>query len=221
VRLRVAILVVAATFVSASAARAEYIVLRSGQRLNVTGYQLLGNTYPLQLSGGVAEIPASEVAGIEPEEVFTYPAPVANSRVPPYGDFIRSASRRYGVDEDLIVSVIAIESNFDSKAISRRNARGLMQLLPETAHRMGVQNIFDPKQNIEAGTRYLHDLLLRYNNDLVLALAAYNAGPVRVRQYGRVPPYAETIKYVRRIRVEYAKRKSMRRSPVMSRGGSL
>jgi soluble lytic murein transglycosylase-like protein len=219
-RLRVAFAAAVAAVVSATAAHAEYIVLRSGQRLNVTSYQLLGNTYRLQLSGGVAEIPATEVAGIEPEEIFTPTAPVANSAVP-YGDLIRSASRRYGVDQDLIVSVIAVESNFDSKAISRRNARGLMQLLPETAGLMGVQNIFDPKQNIEAGTRYLHDLLLRYNNDLVLALAAYNAGPLRVQQYGRVPPYAETINYVRRIQVEYAKRKSTRRSPVISRGGSF
>jgi len=104
--------------------------------------------------------------------------------------------------------VIAAESNFDPKAVSRKNARGLMQLIPETATKLGVQNIFDPRENIDAGTRYLSDLLRRYNNDLTLALAAYNAGPERVQQYGRVPPYQETISYVRRVKRGYDKRKA-------------
>jgi soluble lytic murein transglycosylase-like protein len=121
---------------------------------------------------------------------------------------IEGAAARYSVDADLITSVIAAESNFDPKAISRRNARGLMQLLPGTAARLGVQNIFDPRENIDAGTRYLRDLLQLYKNDLALTLAAYNAGPQRVRQYGRVPPFAETRSYVQRVRSAYAKRKS-------------
>jgi soluble lytic murein transglycosylase-like protein len=113
------------------------------------------------------------------------------------------------VDADLITSVIAAESNFDAKAISRRNARGLMQLLPATATHFGVKNIFDPQENIEAGTHYLSDLLLLYKNDLALTLAAYNAGPERVQRYGqRVPPYAETISYVRRVKNTYSQRKS-------------
>jgi soluble lytic murein transglycosylase-like protein len=83
-----------------------------------------------------------------------------------------------------------------------------MQLLPGTAARLGVQNIFDPRENIDAGTHYLRDLLLLYKNDLALTLAAYNAGPQRVHQYGRVPPFAETQSYVQRVRTAYAKRKS-------------
>jgi soluble lytic murein transglycosylase-like protein len=121
---------------------------------------------------------------------------------------VEAAAARYSVDADLITSVIAVESNFDPKAVSRKNARGLMQLLPETAARLGVKNIDDPQENIDAGTRYLRELLQKYNNDLVLTLAAYNAGPERVQQYGRVPPFAETISYVRRVRRSYEKSKS-------------
>jgi soluble lytic murein transglycosylase-like protein len=187
--------------------RAEYFVLQSGQRLHVTGYQLLGDTYRVQMNGGFVELPAANVTVIEPEDVFTSAPPVEAVKAP-FRDLIEGAAARYSVDADLITSVIAAESNFDPKAISRRNARGLMQLLPGTAARLGVQNIFDPRENIDAGTRYLRDLLQLYKNDLALTLAAYNAGPQRVRQYGRVPPFAETRSYVQRVRSAYAKRKS-------------
>jgi hypothetical protein len=191
----------------APAGRAEYIVLRSGQRLNVSGYQLLGDTYRLQMAGGTVVIAAEDVAGIEPEELFAPPKPTDNSKAP-FRELIEAASAQYKVDADLITSVIAVESNFEPKAISRRNARGLMQLLPETAVRLGVKDIFDPEQNINAGTRYLSDLLQRYNNDVVLALAAYNAGPERVGKFGSVPPYAETISYIRRVKRTYESSKS-------------
>jgi hypothetical protein len=192
----------------AATLRADYVVLRSGARLSVTGYELLGDKYRLQMNGGVAEVPASDVLGIEPEEVFE---PLLQPLSPntPFHDIIVAASERYGVDADLIHCVIAIESNFNPKAISPKNARGLMQLLPQTAAQLGVRNIFDPRENIEGGTRYLKDMLARYNDDLTLALAAYNAGPERVEQYGRrVPPYLETVKYVRRISRSYAQFKS-------------
>ena len=194
-------------FVAAPCLRAEYVVLRSGQRLSVTGYQLLGEKYRLQMAGGSVEVPAEEVAGIEPEEVFT-PQPSKPAASAPFREIVEAVAARYGMDADLITSVISVESNFDPKAVSRRSARGLMQLLPGTAERLGVRNIFDPQENIDAGTRYLRDLLKRYKNDLVLALAAYNAGPERVQQYGRVPPYSETISYVRRVKRAYDKRKA-------------
>jgi hypothetical protein len=189
------------------AVRAEYIVLRSGQRLRVTGYQLLGDKYRLQMAGGTVVVAAEDVAGIEPEELFTPPKPADNSKTP-FHDLIEAASAQYKVDVDLIASVIAVESNFEPRAISRRNARGLMQLLPETAARLGVRDIFDPRENIDAGTRYLSALLQRYNNDLVLALAAYNAGPEKVAAFGSVPPYAETISYVRSVKRAYENSKS-------------
>ena len=113
------------------------------------------------------------------------------------------------MDADLIHCVIAVESNFNPKAVSRKNARGLMQLMPQTAAQLGVKNIFDPEENVDAGTRYLRDMLARYNNDLTLALAAYNAGPDKVERYGRrVPPYTETRLYVQKISRNYAKIKS-------------
>ena len=194
---------------AAPALRAEYIVLKNGQRLHVTGYQLVGDKYRLQMAGGSAEIAAQDVVAIEPEEVFTpIPAPPPEVKAQaPYRELIEAAAARYGVDADLITSVIAVESNFDPKAVSRKNARGLMQLLPETAALLQVKNIEDPKENIEAGTRYLGELLKKYNNDLALALAAYNAGPDKVQLYGRVPPFAETVSYVKRVKQNYQKSK--------------
>lgn len=186
---------------------AEYFVLRRGQRLSVTGYQRIGDNYRLQMNGGTVDVPVEQVAAIEPEEIFTPLLPVEVSKEP-FGDLISAAAKRYNVDADLITSVIAAESNFDPKAISRRNARGLMQLLPVTAASLGVKNIFDPAENIDAGTRYLRELLQFYKNDLALTLAAYNAGPDRVQRYGRVPPFAETITYVRRVKQTYTQRKS-------------
>ena len=208
-RLKRAAILLLLAVLAAPSLRAEYVVLRSGQRLRVTGYQLLGDKYRLQMAGGSLVIAAEEVVAIEPEEVFTRaPAPVQTVPQPLYRDLVEAAAKRYSVDADLITSVIAVESNFDPKALSRKNARGLMQLLPETAARLGVQNIYDPQENIDAGTRYLRELLQKYNNDVVLALAAYNAGPERVQQYGRVPPFAETISYVRRVKRGYEKSKS-------------
>jgi len=192
---------------AAPALRAEYVVLRSGQRLKVTGYQLVGDKYRLQMTGGRVEIDAKEVVAIEPEDVFT-PIPATAAPQPLYRDLVEAAAKRYNLDPDLVTSVIAVESNFDPKAVSRKNAHGLMQLLPETAAQLGVKNIDDPAENIDAGSRYLKYLLQMYNGNLSLALAAYNAGPVKVQLYGSVPPYAETISYVRRVKRGYDKSKT-------------
>ena len=201
----------------APSARAEYIVLQSGVRIHVTGYQLLGDKYRLQLQGGWMDVSAADVVKIEPEEVFTpipQPAPAAIAPASqaanqlPFHEFVLAAASRYGVDAELISSVMEVESHFNPKAVSVKNARGLMQLLPETAARLGVKDIFDPKENIDAGTHYLHDLLQLYKNDLTLALAAYNAGPDKVQKYGNVPPYRETVSYVNQVKRKYQKNKS-------------
>ena len=219
-RLRRAALLLPLALLGAPALRAEYVVLRSGQRLAVTSYQLNGDTYRLQMAGGSVEIAAEEVVAIEPEEVFTR-VPATPAVKPPFRELVEAAAARYNVDADLITSVIAVESNFDPKAVSRKKARGLMQLLPETAARLGVRNIEDPQENIDAGTRYLRDLLQKYNNNLALALAAYNAGPERIQQYGRVPPFRETISYVRRVKRGYENNKTSTQKKRAARAGTL
>jgi soluble lytic murein transglycosylase-like protein len=195
-----------------AAACADYLVLRSGARMNVSSYELRGDKYRVQIEGGWAEIAASNVVAIEPEEIFVA-APKMPLAQAPFGELIRKAAGKYGVDVDLVFSVVAAESNFNPKAVSRRNARGLMQLLPETAKRLGVRDIYDPAQNIDGGTRYLRDLLRLYDGDLALTLAAYNAGPGAVHRYGKIPPYNETIAYVRAIRKTYALRKADAEKP--------
>lgn len=202
-----AIAVLSLLLVSAATAHADYVVLRSGARLDVTGYEILPDHYILHLRGGVAEVPISEIVGIEPEEIFEPIEEPLNDKTP-FEKLIRAAAKKYDLDADLIHCVVAVESNFNPKAVSRKKASGLMQLLPQTAAQYGVNNIFDPEENINAGTRYLKELLAKYH-DLTLALAAYNAGPERVDQYGRrVPPYLETMKYVQRIAKSYAKIKA-------------
>jgi soluble lytic murein transglycosylase-like protein len=200
-------------------ARADYVVLRSGARLNVTGYELLGDRYRLHVKGGVAEVPVQDIVAIEPEEIFE-PSTEPLTEKTPFQKLIRDAAARYKLDPTLIHSVISIESNFDPKAVSRKNARGLMQLMPRTAELMGVKDSFDPAQNIDGGSHYLSDLLKKYGNDLTLALAAYNAGPDSVDKYGRrVPPYLETMKYVQRIAKTYAKLKADALNPANSPTG--
>ena len=207
--------------VAAPAARADYVVLRNGARLNVTGYEILGDRYRLHLQGGVAEVRVDEIAAIEPEEIFE-PTTEPLTEKTPYQKLILAAASRYHLDPDLIHSVIAIESNFDPKAVSPKNARGLMQLMPRTAEVLGVKDSFDPEQNIDGGTRYLRDLMAKYKSNLTLALAAYNAGPDSVDKYGhRVPPYLETMKYVQRITKTYAKLKAKASGPGSLPGISL
>jgi len=194
-------------------ARADYVVLRSGARLDVTGYEILGDKYRLHIQGGIAEVPIDDIVAIEPEELFEPNTPPLTDKTP-FQKLILAAAARYHLDPDLIHSVISIESNFNPKAVSPKNARGLMQLMPQTAQSLGVSDSFDPEQNINGGTLYLRSLLAKYRNNLTLALAAYNAGPETVDKYGRrVPPYLETMKYVQRITKTYAKLKAEASGP--------
>lgn len=186
-------------------ARADYAVMRSGARLHITSYQRTGDRITLTVPGGTLEVAATDVVSIEPEEVFT-PNPPAPAMTGPYAKLIETAASKHGVDEELIERVIAEESNFNPRAVSRKDAQGLMQLMPETAARYSVANVFDPGQNIDAGAHYLKDLLDQYQGNLSLALAAYNAGPDMVARYGGIPPFPETQSYVRRITAEMARK---------------
>lgn len=116
-----------------------------------------------------------------------------------YDSLISEFSKKYQVDSALIKAIIRAESGFNAHAISRKGAKGLMQLMPETAVRWNVSNVFSPRENIEGGVRYFKYLLSLFNNDLRLSLAAYNAGENLVYELGSIPPYRETVDYVRKV----------------------
>jgi len=141
-----------------------------------------------------------------------------------YAPTIRSASARYGVDPALVRAVIHAESAFNPRAVSAKGAQGLMQLTPATASSLGVKDVFDARDNIRGGARYLAQLLKTFHGDERLAAAAYNAGPDAVQKYGGVPPYAETEVYVRRVALLHRRyRKALDANaapPVVARGGA-
>src|SRR4029077_18596305 len=112
---------------------------------------------------------------------------------------VRSTSEKYELDPRLVAAVMKVESNFNPRAVSKKGAQGLMQLMPDTSKLYRVRNPYDPKQNIEAGVKYLKRLLGRYNNKLELALAAYNSGEKTVDRYRGIPPFAETKQYVQKV----------------------
>ncbi|MGE8205231.1 lytic transglycosylase domain-containing protein [Heyndrickxia sp. NPDC080065] len=116
---------------------------------------------------------------------------------------IQKASEQYSLPPELIKSIIHQESSFQSNAVSNAGAAGLMQLMPSTAESLGVTDVFDPEQNVMAGSKYLKNMLDRYNGDIELALAAYNAGPGNVDRYGGIPPFKETQNYVKKITDRY------------------
>ncbi|MGD9345049.1 MAG: lytic transglycosylase domain-containing protein [Candidatus Aminicenantes bacterium] len=120
-----------------------------------------------------------------------------------YDDLIRSIAQKYRVEHKLIHSIIRAESNYDRFAVSPKGALGLMQLMPATAIQYGVKNVFNPKENIEGGVKYLKDLIKLYNGKTDLVLAAYNAGQEAVKKYKGIPPYKETRNYISKIMNRY------------------
>lgn len=191
----------------AAQASGEIIYLASGRTLSVKSHRIDGDAIVLALrGGGELSCPVLFVRDILPDEV-PYPEPVAEA-VPeaeapaalgavPYAELIETMSVVHGVDPRLVRAVIAVESAYQSTAVSRKGAKGLMQLMPATARQYAVADPFDPKANVEAGIKHLKSLLTRF--DLSVALAAYNAGEVAVQRFGGVPPYPETREYVARI----------------------
>ena len=123
----------------------------------------------------------------------------ALERLSKYDSYINSAAEKYGVDENLIKSVILTESAAKNNAKSNASAKGLMQLMDSTATELGVENVWDAKDNIMGGTKYLSKLLDRYDGDINMALAGYNAGPGNVKKYNGIPPFKETQNYIKRV----------------------
>jgi len=173
----------------------------------------------LQLSASGSRLSASGTSPL-PAKYARNGAPGASPFATPssvdLNEVVNSASGRYRLDPDLVNSVIKAESNFNARAVSPKGAQGLMQLMPGTASQLGVPNTFDPQANVEGGTKYLRELLERYNFDLVKALAAYNAGPQRVERFGGVPPYYETRAYVARVVRDFNKKKAVQEKAAAS-----
>lgn len=138
------------------------------------------------------------------------PSPKPSQSKPLIKEVVERASKIYGIDEDLIMAIIEVESGFNPRTVSQRGAMGLMQLMPGTARELGVLNPFDIEENIMGGVKYLKYLSEKYKGNLELILAAYNAGPSIVDRYGEVPPYPETQDYVRKVLSIYDKRRGGR-----------
>jgi hypothetical protein len=195
----------------------EYAVLASGSRLHVDRHETDGAKVRLYQDSGFVEMDAAAVREYEKDERVPAAALPAQTAVAPplsaavvfppalsAGELADAAADKYGLPRHLVRSVMAAESGFQPLAVSPRGAIGLMQLMPGTAAELGVDP-YDPAQNVDAGTRYLRDLLSKYDGGLRHALAAYNAGPAAVDRYNGVPPYRETVNYVFRIENAFKK----------------
>jgi soluble lytic murein transglycosylase-like protein len=156
-------------------------------------------------STGYIDLPAAEIVSIA-----TLPDPPAPSAAPATTDvhaLLARAGAEHDIDVELLASIVHAESGGRAHAVSHAGAQGLMQLMPQTARTLGVHDSFQPDQNINGGAAYLDALLTRYNNNLALALAAYNAGPAAVDRFHGIPPYRETRAYVARVMTEFKRRK--------------
>jgi hypothetical protein len=214
---------IAACLLLAATARplhaAEHVTLRNGFDLICDHREIAGDRVRLYMTAtgpDFTEVSSTDIASSEFVELPAAKAPpvapvTAAPDVTPTPAEIHEMTAKAGaahdLDVELLASVIRAESNGNVHAVSRAGARGLMQLMPDTASRLGVTDSFRAEQNIDGGTAYLNALLLRYHDNLALALAAYNAGPAAVDKYHGIPPYRETRLYVARIIHDFNRRK--------------
>src|SRR5688572_95387 len=193
----------AVVLLAAPSAWAEIAVLVNGQTLKITARRVEADRIYLSLKdGGEVGLLAAEIRGFVPDEVIDEVLAPA-----PAGTDLRAlavaAAQRHGLDPNLVLAVVGVESGFQPDAISHKGAQGLMQLMPGTARELGVTDALDPAQNLDGGTRYLRMLVAQYGGDLGRALAAYNAGPGAVARYRGIPPYRETHHYITRVLKQY------------------
>ncbi|HEV3334065.1 MAG TPA: lytic transglycosylase domain-containing protein [Bryobacteraceae bacterium] len=186
----------------------EYAVLESGARLHIDHHEIDGAKARLFNGGGSIELDASQVRAFEVEEDAPRPAAIPDDPSAPPAlspeQLADGAAERYGLPPQLVRSVMKVESGFAPQAVSPKGAIGLMQLMPATAQSLGADP-HDPAANVDAGVRYLRELLEKYNGGLRHALAAYNAGPAAVEKYQGIPPYRETMNYIRRVEQDFKK----------------
>jgi hypothetical protein len=203
------------------ASAADVAVLRNGFSIRHERREVVGSVTRLYLGAdrdGYVDVPTDEINRFEKD--LSAPAGETARNPQAMNEVINAVSGRHHLDPDLINSVIHAESGFNPRAVSPKGAQGLMQLMPQTASKLGVGDAFDPSANVEGGTRYLRELLERYNFDLIKALAAYNAGPQRVEQYHGVPPYYETQAYVARIIRDFNRKKLAERKAAAVKAAS-
>ncbi len=189
----------------------EYAVLSTGFLLHIDRHEVNGAKARLYLNGGSIEFPASSIVRFEPEAAPAKAAVPARKASVSSKQLVEEAAQRYGLPAAFLHSVAKAESGCRTDAVSPKGAIGVMQLMPETARELGADPN-DPRQNVDAGARYLRDLLLKYRDDdyqVRKALAAYNAGPAAVDRYDGVPPYRETVEYVERV----IKQSGLRKQP--------
>jgi hypothetical protein len=192
---------------------ADFAILQNGFEIRHEQREVVGANTRLYLTtdptAGFVDVPTAQIIRYEHDDSVKPPKSIATLQSKPLDikSVVDEASKTHSIDPDLIASVIHAESRFNPRALSPKGAQGLMQLMPGTASKLGVTNAFDPHANVDGGTRYLRELLLRYNDDLIKALAAYNAGPQRVDQYHGVPPYRETRLYVANIIRDFNQKK--------------
>ena len=183
-------------------ARAEIALLANGQTLKLDSHRLEDGQLVLQLRGRrELELSAALVQGFVPDEVIEELAREGDGR--DVRELASEVARRHGLPPELVLAVVSVESGFQPQAVSPKGAQGLMQLMPGTASALGVEDAFDPEQNLDGGIRHLGSLLVLYGGDVTRALAAYNAGQGAVAKYKGVPPYAETRAYVKKVLSRY------------------
>jgi Transglycosylase SLT domain len=207
--------------ITCSALAGEYAVLASGARLHAERHEVDGGMVRLFTSTGSMELPASQVVRFEEEDYV--PPPAAAAAAPAAHTtgttaLIDNAARKYGLPPAFVRAVVAAESGYRADAVSPKGAIGLMQLMPGTARELGA----DPRvaeQNVDAGARYLRELLLKYDEQAYHALAAYNAGPAAVDKYHGIPPYRETQAYIRHV-LNHWKKEQRAAGPARQGGGS-
>jgi soluble lytic murein transglycosylase-like protein len=198
----------------------EIAVLHNGFSIRHERRELVGSVTRLYINAdtnGYVDVPTADIDHFEPDLTPAAPMAKPSTALP---DVVSNASGRYNLDPDLVNSVIRAESGFNARAVSPKGAQGLMQLMPSTASKLGVTNAFNPRDNVDGGTRYLRELLERYNFDLLKALAAYNAGPARVQQYHGVPPYYETRAYVSKIVRDFNRKKLAERKMTVNKNST-